>query len=77
MTSHHRLMVETVKKNPRILSSDFYNTYRRQARERRLNPKSARTFSSYVSELVELGYLKAERAKVRGNVRSFIATKTK
>ena len=37
-----------------------------------LDPKSSRTFSNYVKELVELGYLKSERAKVRGNVRSFV-----
>jgi hypothetical protein len=30
-----------------------------------------RTFSNYVKELAELGYLKFERAKVRGNVRKF------
>lgn len=38
-----------------------------------LNPKSSRTFSNYVKEVVELGYLKSERAKVRGNVRLFLA----
>jgi cell division control protein 6 len=74
LTPHHRLMVEIVRKNPRILSSNFYDIYKHESRECMLNPKSSRTFSNYVNELIELGYLKVERAKVRGNVRSFRLT---
>jgi hypothetical protein len=36
----------------------------------RLTPHH-RLIVDYVKELVELGYLKYERAKVRGNVRTF------
>ena len=38
---------------------------------RGLNPQSTRTFSNYVNELIELEYLKVDRAKTRGNVRMF------
>ena len=68
---HHKLIVEIVKKNLGITSSDFYATYKQQAEERGLNPKSERTFSNYVNELIKLGFLGIERAKVRGNVRAF------
>jgi len=73
LTPHHKLMVEIVKKNPKILSRDFYDVYRRETKRHGLNPKSSRTFSNYVTDLLESGYLEVERAKVRGNVRSFRA----
>jgi len=68
---HHKLIYEIAKKNPGITSSDFCEVYRKEAKERGLNPKSDRTFSNYVHALIELGYLKIERAKTRGNVRLF------
>jgi Cdc6-like AAA superfamily ATPase len=52
-----------------IVKSQYY--YKQESRKHGLNPKSSRTFSNYVNELIELGYLKVERAKVRGNVRKF------
>jgi hypothetical protein len=64
-------MVEIVKKNPEILSSDFYAIYQQEAEKKGLCPKSARSFSNYVQDLICLGYLKVERAKIRGNVRVF------
>ena len=73
LTTHHKLMVKIVKKNPGILSSNFYDVYKHEARRCKLNPKSSRTFSNYINKLINLGYLKVERAKVRGNVRSFVA----
>ena len=73
LSPHHRLIVEVAKENPGILSTNFYEVYQKEARERGLNPKSNRTFSNYVSELIELVFLKVERANIRGNVRSFSA----
>lgn len=70
---HHKLIVEIVKKHAGIISSEFYETYRQEARKQGLNPQSQRTFSNYVNELIELGYLKFDRAKTRGNVRLFSA----
>jgi len=71
MGEHYKLIYEIVKKNPRILSSNLFNFYRKEAREHGLNPKSIRTFSNSVKELIELGYLRIERAKIRGDVRMF------
>jgi len=73
LSPHHKLIVEIVKNNPGILSSHFYSTYRKESRRLGLSPKSSRTFSNYISELIELGFLKVDRANVRGNVRSFNA----
>jgi len=71
LTPHHRLIVDIVKKNPRISSGSFYNAYNSECIKVSLNPKSSRTFSNYVKELLELGHLKFERARVKGNVRTF------
>jgi len=68
---HHKLIVEIARKKRGILSGDFYRVYKHEARKRKLIPKSKRTFSNYVSELIELGFLNFKRAKTRGNVRSF------
>jgi orc1/cdc6 family replication initiation protein len=73
LTPHHRLIVGIVNENPRISSDSFYDVYKLKCIRLSLSPKSSRTFSNYVKELVELGYLKSERAKMRGNVRSFVA----
>jgi len=71
LTPHHKLIVDIVRRHPRILSSVFYQTYRSELRKIMLNPKSSRTFNSYVHDLIELGYLMVERVSTRGNVRSF------
>jgi orc1/cdc6 family replication initiation protein len=71
LTPHHKLLVDIVRKNPQISSENFYNVYKLECKKLLLNAKSSRTFSNYVKELVGLGYLKFERAKVKGNVRLF------
>jgi orc1/cdc6 family replication initiation protein len=71
LTPHHKLIVDIVRKNPQISSENFYNAYRFESKKLLLNSKSSRTFSNYVKELIDLGYLKSERATVRGNVRMF------
>ncbi|MEM0049564.1 MAG: hypothetical protein QXW39_03400 [Candidatus Bathyarchaeia archaeon] len=43
---HHKLIYEIVKKSPGITSSDFYEVYKKEAREWGLNPKSNRAFSN-------------------------------
>jgi len=68
---HHKLIVEIVKKPTGITSNDFYTIYRQEARKQGLNPQSKRTFSNYVNELIDMGYLKVDRAKSRGIVRLF------
>ena len=73
LTPHHKLIVEITKKNPGILSKDLYDDYVCQAKKSGVTPKSMRTMSNYINELIELGYLKVERARMKGNVRSFSA----
>jgi len=71
LTPHHKLMVEIVKRKTGISSSVFYQTYKKEVGKHALTPKSGRTFNNYVQDLIELGYLKVERAGRRGNVRLF------
>jgi len=71
LSPHHKLIIGIVKNNPGILSSHFYLTYRKESRKQGLRPKSSRTFSNYINELIELAFLKVEMAGVRGNVRRF------
>lgn len=74
LTLHHKLIVEIAKSQPGITSRRFYQLYKQKARKRLFTPKSSRTFTNYVHDLIELGYLKVKRVKVRGNVRSFRVT---
>jgi Cdc6-like AAA superfamily ATPase len=71
LTPHHKVLLDIVRKHPQISSENFYNVYKLECKKLLLNSKSSRTFSNYVKELIELGYLRSERAKVRGNVRIF------
>ena len=71
LTPHHKLMIEIIKDNKKVLSSNFYNFYKQKSRRQGLRPKSKRTFNNYINDLIDLNYLKVERAKVRGNVRVF------
>ena len=74
LTSHHKLIVEITQKNPGILSKDLYDDYVLQAKKSGVTPKSKRTISNYINQLIEFNYLKVDRAKARGNVRSFRIT---
>lgn len=71
LTPHHKLIVEILKEHGEISSTDFYSFYKKEAGKQGLKVKSSRSFNNYVAELVELNYIKVERAKVRGNVRLF------
>jgi len=56
-----------------IFSTDFYDLYKKEADKQGLRAKSLRSFSNYITDLIELDHIKVERAKVRGNVRVFKA----
>lgn len=71
LTPHHKLIVDIVRENPQISSKNFYNVYKHECKKLALTSLSSRTFNNYVRELLELGYLRYERAKLRGNVRTF------
>ena len=73
-TPHHKLIVEITQKNLGILSKDLYDDYVFQTKKSGVTPKSKRTISNYINQLIELNYLKVHRAKARGNVRSFRIT---
>jgi Cdc6-like AAA superfamily ATPase len=69
---HHRLIYEAVKNNPEITSTNLYELYKKEAVRQGLEPKSSRTINNYLDKLIELGHLRTDRAKTRGNVRLFV-----
>ena len=71
--AHHKLIYEIVKKNPGITSHELLLKYRNECRKMDLIPKSERSLTSYINDLISLHYVNVERAKVRGNVRKFFA----
>ena len=73
LTPHHKLIIGILKKRKEISSTDFYNLYKREADKQGILAKSRRSFNNYLADLIELNYIKIERAKVRGNVRLFKA----
>jgi len=74
LTPHHKLIVDIIRQNPQTSTDNLYNIYKLKCEKLSLLAKSSRTFTNYVKELVELGYLKSERARARGNVRMFSVT---
>jgi len=71
LTPHHRLIVRILKKRGEISSTNFYALYKREADTQGLKAKSSRSFNNYVADLIELNYIKVDRAKFRGNIRLF------
>lgn len=69
---HYKLVYKIIEENPRITSGKLFEAYRKACRQRGLKPRSQRTISGYLNELIALKYVRSERASVRGNVRSFI-----
>ena len=68
---HHKLVYEIIRENPGITSHDLFLKYGDECRKMGLTPKSERSLTSYINDLVSLQYVNFERAKVRGNVRKF------
>ncbi|MHA1827803.1 MAG: Cdc6/Cdc18 family protein, partial [Candidatus Heimdallarchaeaceae archaeon] len=69
--AHHKLIYEIVKKNPGITSHELLLKYRNECQEMSLMPKSERSLTAYINDLISLHYVNVERAKARGNVRKF------
>jgi Cdc6-like AAA superfamily ATPase len=65
------LILKILKNRGEISSGNFYDIYRKEADEQGLKVKSHRSFNNYLADLIELNYVKVERAKTRGNVRLF------
>ena len=68
---HHKLVYEIIRKNPGITLHDLFLKYGDECRKMDLMPKSERSLTSYIHDLISLHYVNFERAKVRGNVRKF------
>lgn len=68
---HHKIIYKIIKESPATVSSELISTYRSICKNMGLEPKSERSVCSYIDELINLGYVRVERAKIRGNVRKF------
>jgi len=73
LTKDHRILYGLVKKRGEILSGELWNLYQKVCSEKELKPIAPRTYSMYINQLIDLGLIEAERAKIRGKVRIFRA----
>jgi len=71
--AHHKLIYQIIKENQGITSHKLLLKYRNECRKMDLIPKSERSLTSYINDLISLHYVKVGRVKVRGNVRKFFA----
>ena len=71
LTEHHRTIFEMVGDGGEsgVFSNALWLSYLKHCTELGKRPVAARTFSAYVSTLMSLGLIEAERAPTRGNVR--------
>ncbi len=74
LTSHHRMLFETVRERKEIHSGDLWKAYVTKCRKINKNPIALRTFSEYMNKLIELDLVQWDRALVRGKVRVFKAS---
>jgi len=70
LTRHHRLLFNLIKESPDILSGDLWNEYIEKCSEK-VKPIARRTYTNYITGLMETGLVKAEKATVKGKTRSF------
>lgn len=54
LSPHHKLIVNILRKNIELTSSEFYDIYRIDSRKQNLKTKSRRTFNNYLNDLIEL-----------------------
>jgi len=74
LSEHHRVLFDVIKSNPGISSSQLVERYTLEAEQRGLKPKSVRTLTNYMNELISLKHVWYDRASTKGNVRCFFAT---
>jgi len=75
LTEDHRLLYGIVSRSKEILSTDLHRFYLKRCARHGRNPIAVRTFSGYVNQLVQMGLIRCERARVKGNVRLLKAAK--
>ena len=71
LTQHHRAIYSIIRENPSILSGQLWQTYTENCGKDRIKPIARRTYTHYIIGLMETGLVKAEKATVKGKVRSF------
>lgn len=71
LTEHHRILYRLVEKHAPVNSGELWGLYRNECHRVSEKPIAIRTYSLYMNRLAALGIVKAERARVRGRVRSF------
>jgi Cdc6-like AAA superfamily ATPase len=71
LNSHHRLLYLIVKEMKKINSGELWKAYLERCSELQKQPLALRTFSDYMSKLIEMELVQWDRALVKGKVRAF------
>ena len=73
LTEHHRTLFEIIKQssNEGIHSGELWQAYTQRCLEAFRKPLAERRLQVYMTTLISLGLVEAERAPVRGHVRVF------
>ena len=69
LTEDHGMLYQLVAQRKGALSTDLWEAYLQRCSRANRKPIASRTFSGYVSQLVRMGLLSCERARVKGNIR--------
>jgi hypothetical protein len=69
LTEDHRTLHQLVAKCETLLATELWEAYLQWCSKTDRKPIAPRTFSEYVNQLVRLGPLACERARIKGNVR--------
>jgi len=69
LTEDHKMFHQIVAEQKELLSTALWDAYLERCSRCDRKPLAPRTFSAYVAQLVRLGLVSCERARVKGNVR--------
>jgi cell division control protein 6 len=69
LTEDHRMLHKLTAPKTDVLSTELWEAYLQLCSQGNRRPIAPRTFSEYLNQLVRLGLLTCERARVKGNVR--------
>jgi len=71
LNSHQKLLYDLVKERREVNSGELWKVYLERCREIKKPPIAMRTYSEYMSRLIEMELVQWDRALVRGKVRVF------
>jgi orc1/cdc6 family replication initiation protein len=71
LTSHHRVIVEVIEREPGIASQALWEAYQVECERQCRTPVALRTFTSYVARLVQLKLIRSEPRPGDGTARVF------